>query len=34
LHAFLTMREVVEIMHDAAKIDDAKYQQCVDFLAA
>lgn len=34
LHAFLTMREVVEIMHDEAKIDDTKYQQCIDFLTA
>lgn len=34
LHAFLTMREVVDIMHAEGKIDDAKYQQCLDFLAA
>lgn len=32
LHAFLTMREVVEIMKSEGKIDDAKYKQCVDFL--
>jgi orotate phosphoribosyltransferase len=32
LHAFLTMKEVVEIMKDSGKIDDAKYQQCQDFL--
>lgn len=33
LHAFLTMREVVDIMHDENKIDDAKYEQCLEFLA-
>lgn len=33
LHTFLTMREVVEIMHDKSKIDDAMYKRCVDFLA-
>lgn len=33
LHAFLTMREVVNIMHDEKKIDDAKYKQCLEFLA-
>lgn len=32
LHAFMTMREMVDIMHDEGKIDDAKYRQCVDFL--
>jgi len=34
LHAFLTMKEVVEIMKDNGKIDEAKYKQCVDFLAS
>lgn len=34
LHAFLTMREVVEIMKANSKIDQAKYQQCIDFLEA
>ncbi len=32
LHAFLTMHEVVQIMKDENKIDDAKYQQCLSFL--
>lgn len=34
LHAFMTTREVIDIMHTEGKIDDAKYQQCVDFLAS
>jgi uridine monophosphate synthetase len=34
LHAFLTMKEVVEIMKDAGKINNTKYQQCLDFLNA
>ncbi|MDB5183028.1 MAG: uridine monophosphate synthetase [Candidatus Saccharibacteria bacterium] len=34
LHAFLTMKEVVEIMKQNNKIDDTKYKQCVDFLAS
>lgn len=33
LHAFMTVREVVEIMHEAGKITNAKYKQCVDFLS-
>lgn len=32
LHAFMTVRELVDIMHDLGKIDDAKHQQCVAFL--
>ena len=32
LHAFMTMREVVDIMKDAGKIDEEKHQQCLDFL--
>lgn len=32
LHAFMTVREVVDIMHAEGKIDDAKYAQCIDFL--
>lgn len=32
LHAFLTMKEVVEIMKSEGKIDEAKYKQCIDFL--
>lgn len=34
LHAFMTTQELVEIMHSEGKIDDAKYQQCIDFLAS
>lgn len=34
LHAFMTVRELVDIMHTEGKIDDAKHQQCVDFLAS
>jgi uridine monophosphate synthetase len=34
LHAFLTMREVVDIMYAAKKINKAKYQQCLDFIAS
>lgn len=34
LHAFMTTRDLVDIMHSEGKIDDAKYKQCVDFLAA
>ncbi|HVX57813.1 MAG TPA: orotate phosphoribosyltransferase [Candidatus Saccharimonadales bacterium] len=33
LHAFMTVREVVDIMNAEGKIDEAKYKQCVDFLA-
>jgi len=32
LHAFMTVREAIEIMHAEGKIDDAKYAQCLDFL--
>ncbi len=32
LHAFITMREVVEIMKSEGRIDEAKYKQCLDFL--
>lgn len=32
LHAFMTMREVVDAMHAEGKIDDAKHQQCLSFL--
>jgi uridine monophosphate synthetase len=34
LHAFMTVREVVDIMHAAGKIDAAKHQQCLEFLKA
>lgn len=34
LHAFMTMREVVDIMRDNKKIDEAKYQQCLEFIAS
>ncbi len=34
LHAFMTVREVVDIMKAEGKIDDAKYAQCVEFLAS
>jgi uridine monophosphate synthetase len=33
LHAFMTVREVVDIMHAEGKIDGAKHQQCLEFLA-
>ncbi len=33
LHAFMTTRELVDIMHTEGKIDDAKHTQCVEFLA-
>lgn len=32
LHAFMTTREVVDIMHAEGKIDDAKHAQCLKFL--
>lgn len=32
LHSYLTMGEVVKIMKKAGKIDNNKYQQCIDFL--
>lgn len=34
LHTFMTMREVVEVMHSEKKIDDAKYKQCLEFLSS
>lgn len=34
LHSFLTMHDVIQIMKDESKIDDQKYQQCIDFLAS
>jgi len=34
LHAFMTVRELVDIMFAEGKIDGTKHQQCVDFLAA
>ncbi|MGZ6005294.1 MAG: orotate phosphoribosyltransferase [Candidatus Saccharimonadales bacterium] len=34
LHPFMTVRELVDIMHTEGKIDDTKHQQCVDFLAS
>jgi uridine monophosphate synthetase len=34
LHAFMTTRELVDIMHAEGKIDDAKHAQCVEFLAS
>lgn len=33
LHVFMTTRELVDIMHNEGKIDDAKHAQCVKFLA-
>ncbi|MGH9856520.1 MAG: orotate phosphoribosyltransferase [Acidobacteriota bacterium] len=33
LHAFLTMREVVDIMKSNGKLDAAKHKQCLEFLA-
>jgi uridine monophosphate synthetase len=32
LHAFMTVRELVDIMHREGKIDDAKHAQCLKFL--
>lgn len=32
LHAFMTTREIVDIMHEQGKIDDAKHAQCIAFL--
>ncbi len=32
LHAFMTVKELVSIMHEEKVIDDAKYGQCIDFL--
>jgi len=34
LHAFMKTRELIEIMHSEAKIDQDKYSQCLDFLGA
>lgn len=34
LHACMTVRELVDIMHTEGKIDDAHYQRCIDFLAS
>lgn len=33
LHAFMTVREVVDIMRAEGKIDEAKHAQCLEFLA-
>jgi uridine monophosphate synthetase len=32
LHAFMTVRELVDIMHEQGKIDSAKHAQCLKFL--
>lgn len=32
LHVFMTVRELVDIMHTEGKIDDAKHAECVKFL--
>ncbi|MEK7059899.1 MAG: orotate phosphoribosyltransferase [Patescibacteria group bacterium] len=32
LHAFMTMHELVDIMHAEGKIDDAKHRQSIEFL--
>jgi uridine monophosphate synthetase len=34
LHAFMTTKELVDIMHAEGKIDDAKHKQCIEFLAS
>jgi uridine monophosphate synthetase len=34
LHAFMTVRDLVDIMHAEGKIDDAKHAQCLEFLAS
>lgn len=33
LHAFMTVRELADIMKSNGTIDDAKYNQCIEFLA-
>lgn len=33
LHAFMTVRELVDIMHNEGKIDDVHHQKCIEFLA-
>lgn len=33
LHAFMTMREVVDIMKDNGKIDASKHKQCLEFIS-
>lgn len=33
LHAFMTVREAVDALHDEGKLDDAKYEQCLEFLS-
>ena len=33
LHAFMTMRQVINIMEQHKKINQEKYRQCLDFLA-
>jgi len=32
LHSFMTVHELIDIMHTEGKIDDAKHKQCVEFL--
>lgn len=32
LHAFMTVRELIDIMHTEGKVDDAHYQKCIAFL--
>ncbi len=34
MHAFMTVQELVEIMKAEGKIDEEKYQQCLEFLKA
>jgi uridine monophosphate synthetase len=34
LHAFMTIRELVDIMHTEGKIDEVKHTQCLQFLEA
>ena len=34
LHAFMTVHELVDIMHAEGKIDDAKHRQTIEFLEA
>lgn len=33
LHAFMTVKELIEIMHHEGKLDDAKYAECIEFLS-
>lgn len=34
LHVFMTVHELVDIMHNEGKIDDAHYAKCIAFLGS